>query len=132
MHVLDIVGPPPPPPLPPSQSQELAIAIILPVAAVAILAVLIVCIMKRCHNIKMKSLKASFKEAFGAGALDNLNGEAEIADGIRFRPVGDSTLRAFGAEDSLTSGSGSGKKRVLHQTFTVGLKNSGTLYCTGD
>ena len=94
--------------------MEIALAIGLPVAAVAMLAVLILCIMKRCHNIKMKNLKATlnpFREVLAGAPWDtNLNGDAELLEGIRFRPVGDSTLRDLrGEEESLTSGSGSGR-----------------------
>ena len=94
--------------------MNIAIAIVLPVAGVAILAVLILCLMKRCHNIKMKNLKATlnpFREALSGAPWDtNLNGEAELLEGIRFRPVGDSTLRDLrGEEESFTSGSGSGR-----------------------
>jgi serine/threonine protein kinase len=75
--------------------------------------------MKGCHNKKMKNLKATLNQALGGGPWEtNHNGEGELLDGIRFRPVGDSTLRAFGAEeDSLTSGSGSGMPQLVQRTL---------------
>ena len=96
--------------------MQITMAIALPVAFVTILAILILCIMKYRHNIKMKNLKATLsplREALGGAPWDNnLNGETELLDGVRFRPVGDSTLRdKWGVEESsLTSGSGSGKQ----------------------
>ena len=93
-------------------------AIVVPIICVTLIAVGIVCLMKYCHNLKMKDLKETlnpFKALntfSGAPWENNINGpgETELLAGTRVRPVGDSTLRDFrgGVEESLTSGSGSG------------------------
>ena len=111
--------------LPPSitntpQPAQIVVAIIVPVVVVALLLAIIVFIMKRCHNIKMKNLASAMNifQTNGSHWERNLNGDAELLDGIRFRPVGDSTLRAFGAEeDDLTSGSGSGMPQLVQRTL---------------
>ena len=111
--------------LPPSitnrtQPAQIVVAIIVPVVVVALLLVIIVFIMKRCHNIKMKNLASAMNifQANGSPWERNLHGDVELLDGIRFRPVGDSTLRAFGAEeDELTSGSGSGMPQLVQRTL---------------
>ena len=104
-----------------TQAKNIALAIAVPIGIIALLAVLIIFIMKHCHNTKMKNLKATLnplREAFGVVPWDtNRNADGELFDGIRFRPVGDSTLRAFGAEDSLTSGSGSGMPQLVQRTL---------------
>ena len=101
--------------------RNIAMAIAVPIVIIALLAALIIFLMKYCHNTKMKNLAATLnpiREAFGVVPWDtNRNTDGELLDGIRFRPVGDSTLRAFGAEDSLTSGSGSGMPQLIQRTL---------------